>query len=95
VTSQNTGSLMSHHFHTLSSEQQEAECVKYIIGVRVIPLSTGNFALYDPHHRLISIVPTLDPLYFQLICSAQAEKYKASARPTKLSADQLLKELNL
>lgn len=91
---------MSEYFRSLPPDQREAESVKYIVGLKVIPVSSGKFALFDSHYNFVEVVETLDPEFFRAKRKEQADKYiadnlrRSTPKPKKSGAD-LLKELGL
>ena len=80
----------------MTPDEQEAQSIKYVIGVLVVPLTSGRFAIFD-HFTLHSIVDELSPTQIRLIASLQRNPYERSKTVSKqkLSTTELLKELGL
>lgn len=74
----------------MTHDEQEALSRKYV-GFILLPLSSGNFALFTPDRRLLYI--GADPLSIALQTSL--DSYGAICYTKASSGDDLLKELGL
>ena len=83
----------------MTPDEQEALSNVYAFGVRVLQLSSGNWAHFD-NTALVSILPQIDEALCKQILLEQekaylAEKARLRQPRIKLNSSQLLKELGL
>ncbi len=81
----------------MTLDEQEALSSAYAFGVRILPLTSGRFAILD-NTALAAITETIDPAQIISIHKEQVDRYNRELhRPPrqKLTGAQLLKELGL